>query len=90
MAHLCILSNSCNEPAYNKLIVALCKENSVPLIMVEDSKVLGEMVGLTKYTKDKAPRKTVGCSCSVIHKWGEESEAKAFILEHIKNGGSKV
>jgi small subunit ribosomal protein S12e len=25
-AHLCVLSNSCNEPAYTKLITALCKE----------------------------------------------------------------
>merc|ERR1711959_767768 len=41
-AHLCVLANSCNEPAYTKLVTALCQENNVPLIKVEDGKVLGE------------------------------------------------
>ena len=31
-AHLCVLANSCNEPAYKKLIEALCNEHSIPLV----------------------------------------------------------
>ncbi len=33
-AHLCVLSSGCNEPAYTKLITALCSEHSIPLIKV--------------------------------------------------------
>ena len=31
-AHLCVLAASCNEPAYTKLITALCKEHSIPKV----------------------------------------------------------
>ncbi len=31
-AHLCVLSSGCNEPAYVKLITALCKEHSIPMV----------------------------------------------------------
>jgi len=33
-AQMCILSASCNEPAYVKLITALCKEHGISLIRV--------------------------------------------------------
>jgi len=82
-AHLCVLSNSCNEPAYSKLITALCKEHTVPLIKVDDSKTLGEWVGLCKYNAENKPVKVVGCSCAVIKSWGEQSEAHLFIKEHV-------
>jgi small subunit ribosomal protein S12e len=52
-AHLCVLANSCNEPAYTKLITALCKEHSIPLIKVEEGKTLGEWAGICKYNKKK-------------------------------------
>jgi len=83
-AHLCVLANSCNEPAYTKLITALCKEHSIPLIKVEDGKVLGEWAGLCKYNNGKAVR-VVGASCVVVRSWGEESEARQYILDHIKS-----
>jgi len=83
-AHLCVLSNSCNEPAYTKLITALCKEHNIPLIKVEDSKVLGEWAGLCKYNTDGKPVKVVGCSCVVVKSWGEDSVARQFIQEHIQ------
>jgi small subunit ribosomal protein S12e len=83
-AHLCVLSSGCNEPAYVKLITALCSEHSIPLIKVEDGKVLGEWVGLCKFNSEGKPVKVVGCSCAVIRSWGEETEARQFILDHIK------
>jgi len=83
-AHLCVLSLGCNEPAYTKLITALCSEHSIPLIKVEEGKVLGEWVGLCKFNSEGKPVKVVGCSCAVIKSWGEETEARQFILDHIK------
>jgi small subunit ribosomal protein S12e len=84
-AHLCVLSNSCNEPAYTKLITALCKEHNIPLIKVEDSKTLGEWAGLCKYNQEGKAVKVVGCSCAVIKSWGEETAARQYITEHIKS-----
>jgi len=83
-AHLCVLATSCNEPAYTKLIVALCKEHGIPLIKVEDGKTLGEWAGLCKYNTDGKAVKVVGASCVVVKSWGEESAARAYILDHIK------
>ena len=84
VGHLCCLSSSCNEPAYTKLITALCKEHGIPLIKVEDSKTLGEWAGLCKY-QDGQPVKVVGCSCVVVTMWGEETDAKAYINDHLKS-----
>jgi len=82
-AHLCVLSGSCNEPAYTKLITALCKEHKIPMIKVEDSKTLGEWAGLCRRNSEGKPVKVVGCSCVVVKSWGEESPARTFIQEHI-------
>lgn len=42
-AKLCVLSQACNEPAYTKLIEALCAEHGVDLMKVSDGKQLGEV-----------------------------------------------
>jgi small subunit ribosomal protein S12e len=84
-AHVCALSESCNEKGYTTLIHALCEENDIPLVMVEDSKTLGQWAGLCKYNDDGEAVKVVGCSCVVIRVWGEESEAKKFLQADIKN-----
>ena len=72
---LCVLSSSCNEPAYTKLVEALCAEHSVDLMKVSDGKQLGEWVGLAKVDKEGTARKVVGCSCVVVTDFGEESDA---------------
>ena len=36
-AHLCVRSSSCTEPAYVKLIDALCTEHNIPIIKVVSS-----------------------------------------------------
>merc|ERR1719263_1782615 len=74
-AKLCVLSQACNEPAYTKLIEALCAEHGVDLMKVSDGKQLGEWVGLAKVDKEGTARKVVGCSCVVVTDFGEESEA---------------
>merc|ERR1719393_1186860 len=59
VAKLCVLSSGCNEPAYTKLIEALCAEHSVDLMKVSDGKQLGEWVGLAKVDKEGTARKVV-------------------------------
>jgi len=86
-AHLCVLSSSCNEPAYTRLVKALCAEHNIHLITVKDSKTLGEWVGLCKLDKEAKPRKVVGCSCCVVKDYGEDSEALAVLTEYLKKRG---
>jgi len=83
-AHLCVLSKGCDEPAYSKLVTALCKEHGIPLIHVDDSKTLGEWAGLCKYNPDGKAVKVVGASCVVIRSWGEDTEARQYLQNHIK------
>merc|ERR1712146_520576 len=83
-AQLCVLSAGCNEPAYTKLVEALCAEHGVNLMKVSDGKQLGEWAGLCKLYKEGAARKVVGCSCVVIKEWGEESDALSALQEHFK------
>jgi len=82
-AHLCVLSSSCNEPAYVKLITALCNEHKIPLLKVENGKTLGEWAGLCKFNAEGKAVKVVGCSCVVIKSWGEDSAARQYVLEHV-------
>jgi len=82
---LCVLSSGCNEPAYSKLIEALCAEHGVDLMKVSDGKQLGEWVGLAKLDKEGTARKVVGCSCVVVTDFGEESDA----LSVLKSSFSK-
>jgi small subunit ribosomal protein S12e len=56
-AKLCVLSQGCNEPAYTKLVEALCAEHGVDLMKVSDGKQLGEWVGLAKVDKEGTARK---------------------------------
>merc|ERR1711924_15636 len=47
--HLCLLADNCNEPAYKKLIEALCTEHGIPLMHVEDNSQLGEWAASAKW-----------------------------------------
>ena len=78
-AKLCVLSQGCNEPAYTKLIEALCAEHGVDLMKVSDGKQLGEWAGLAKVDKEGNARKVVGCSCVVVTDFGEESDALTIL-----------
>merc|ERR1711948_133151 len=83
-AQLCVLSASCNEPAYTKLVEALCAEHGVNLMKVSDGKQLGEWAGLAKLDAEGTPKKVVGCSCCVVTSWGENSEALNVLQDYFK------
>eukprot|EP00474_Spongospora_subterranea_P008358 CRZ08816.1 hypothetical protein [Spongospora subterranea] len=83
-AHLCLLASSCDEAAYKKLVKAMCEQRQIPLIMVEDAKMLGEWAGLCKIDSEGKPVKIVGCACVVIKSWGEQSQARLKVLQHVK------
>ena len=84
-AFLCVLSEGCTEPAYVKLVEALCTEHSINLIKVPDSKKLGEWVGLCKIDREGNARKVVGCSCVVVKNYGEQTTAIAVLENHFKS-----
>jgi len=88
-ALLCVLAENCDEPAYKRLVEALCAEHNINLIKVPEAKQLGEWVGLCKLDKEAKPRKVVGCSVVVVRDFGEESEALTVLLEFFKKRGGQ-
>ncbi|KAL1457650.1 hypothetical protein WDU94_007857 [Cyamophila willieti] len=87
-AQLCVLADNCDEPAYKKLVQALCSEHQIPLIKVDNNKKLGEWAGLSKLDNMGKARKVVGCSCVVIKDYGEETQELDVLQEYIKALGS--
>merc|ERR1711972_1176067 len=83
-AQFVFLSESCDEPAYKKLVKALCLEKNIPLYEVPDSKKLGEWAGLCKIDSDGNAKKVVGASVVVVHDYGDESEG----LNWLRNNTS--
>jgi small subunit ribosomal protein S12e len=83
-AHLCILSESCDEESYRKLVTAMCKQRNIPLVSIDDSKKLGEWAGLCRLNEHGEAVKVVSCSCVVVKSFGEQSKARIMVMEHIK------
>merc|ERR1712017_18118 len=82
--HLCCLASNCSEPAYKKLIKALCTEHGIVLMEVDDNAELGEWAGLCKIDAEGNARKVVSCSCVCVTDYGEQSEALDFLLKEIE------
>ncbi|KAL8750782.1 MAG: hypothetical protein Q9184_006299 [Pyrenodesmia sp. 2 TL-2023] len=83
-AHMCVLNENCEEEAYKKLVVALCREHGIPLIKVPDGKMLGEWSGLCVLDREGNARKVVNCSCVVVRDWGEESQERSILLNYFQ------
>ena len=82
---MCVLNSSCDEPAYVKLIEALCAKHKINLIKVDDGKKLGEWCGLCKIDQDGNPRKIVGCSVAVVKDFGKQTQAVDVLMEYFKS-----
>lgn len=83
-AHLAILASDCDEPAYTRLITALCKQHNINLLKVPSRVELGEWAGLCKYDKEGQPRKPVKTSVVVIKNYGEATPELDFVLNYFK------
>ena len=82
---LTILSKSCDNNEYTRLVQALSTEGNVPLVVADDGKLLGEWVGLAKFDKDGVVRKAVRCSVAVVTDFGEETPELNYVLQYVKS-----
>lgn len=83
-AQLCVLATDCDEPAYSRLIEALCNTHDVALVRVPEKKLLGEWAGLCKIDEEGNATKVVGATCVVIKEFGERSPGYDFLLEYLE------
>mmetsp|Transcript_60877 Transcript_60877/g.69607 ORF Transcript_60877/g.69607 Transcript_60877/m.69607 type:complete len:142 (+) Transcript_60877:99-524(+) len=88
-AKICLLSDSCDNDSYKKLIAALCNEQDVPLIRVPDGQFLGRLAGLCKIDASGEPRSIVRTSSVTINNFGEESDAKTWLEDYAAKNASK-
>lgn len=82
---LCVLSKTCDNDEYTRLVKALCAEGNIPLIVADDGKLLGEWVGLAKLNADGGVRKAVRCSVAVVTDFGEETPALNYVLDYVRS-----
>ena len=78
--HLCVLTSSCDEPTYVKLVEALCGEHQINLIEVDDINRLGERVSLYKIDWKGSHGKWL----ITVRDYGAESLAKYVIKDYFK------
>ena len=84
-ALLCLLANNCDEPAYTKLVEALCQEHQIKLLKVDSNKKLDEWAGLCKIDREGKARKVVGCSCVVVTDYGNSTQTLDIVIEYFKS-----
>jgi len=95
-AKLIFLAEDCNSEEYKSLITTLAGQYKVPVVEIptwielKDSCNLGypsEKIRKVAEEKGKEPKIKPKCSSAAIIDWGEESEAKAFLLNQFTTSG---
>ena len=85
-AIFCLLASDCDEPAYVKLVEALCAFRGITLIRVPEGKMIGQWAGLCKVARDGTVCKVRRCSACVVKSIGKDSsEAVKFLNEKLKD-----
>uniref|UniRef100_A0A7S0ZM77 40S ribosomal protein S12 n=1 Tax=Timspurckia oligopyrenoides TaxID=708627 RepID=A0A7S0ZM77_9RHOD len=83
-AQLCILASDCDEPAYTRLVEALCAERGINLVKVPEKMQLGQWAGLAKIDETGTATKVVKASCVVVKDFGDTSKGLEFLLNYLK------
>ncbi|KAA8497927.1 40S ribosomal protein S12 [Porphyridium purpureum] len=83
-AQLCVLASDCDEPAYTRLVEALCAERGINLVKVPEKMQLGEWAGLAKVDEQGIVTKSVKASCVVVKDFGEQSKGLDFLKEYLR------
>ena len=85
-AIFCLLAKDCDEPAYVKLVEALCATRQITLIRVPEGKMIGQWAGLCKVARDGTVCKVRRCSACVVKTVGNDaSEAVKYLNEKLQN-----
>merc|ERR1712146_610944 len=74
-AHLCILATDCEDASYKRLIEALCAQNNIDIIQVNEREKLAEWAGLVKKDREGNIKKHFKCSVVAIKDFGERTKS---------------
>ena len=83
-AHLCILATDCEDASYKRLIEALCAQNNIDIIQVNERAKLAEWAGLVKKDREGNIKKHFKCSCVAVKDFGERTKSLEVLLEQLK------
>ena len=83
-AHLCILAKDCDDANYTKLINALCHQNNIDIIEVDERAQLAEWAGLAKVDREGNIKKVHKCSSVAIRDFGERTKALDMVLAQLQ------
>ncbi|KAI0990675.1 hypothetical protein GJ496_005419 [Pomphorhynchus laevis] len=79
-AEVCLLAKNVDHADYVAVVEALCAQNEIRLVKVDDNKKLGEWCGLCKYDREGHARKVRSCGVAAISDWGCESPSRDIVI----------
>lgn len=86
-AVFCVLARDCDEPAYVRLVEALCAARQITLVRVPEGRTLGQWAGLCKVDREGQPRKVRRCSACVVKGVGQDaSPAVVYLNDQLQAG----
>lgn len=86
-AVFCVLARDCDEPAYVRLVEALCAARQITLVRVPEGRTLGQWAGLCKVDRDGQPCKVRRCSACVVKGVGRDaSPAVVYLNDQLQAG----